>query len=300
MIIKDFMALRKTEGEIGVEIEYEGRNLPLYPDKWWRVTGDGSLRGNAAEFVFDGPLPQNKVPTAISYLKKMFEDNGYNPNNMPTSDRCGVHVHINCQQMSVREVFNFIILYLIFEDLLVKWCGKTREGNLFCMRARDAESFVSSMRKSIQETTFDPMYGDEFRYASINVGSLFKYGSLEFRAMRTPDNFDEICNWVDILCRLKRVSQDFKEPVEFVGALSGNPDRFISTVLGPYIELIETPDAEEMMFTCIRRLQPIIYAFDMAEYEKAAKKWDDRYKDAEKKRIEAKLLKKARVRRDFE
>lgn len=56
-IREDFAA----KGDVGIEIEVEGKNLPKHFEKYWRVEADGSLRGeDNAEYVLEKPSPLSK------------------------------------------------------------------------------------------------------------------------------------------------------------------------------------------------------------------------------------------------
>ena len=121
--------------EIGIEIEMEGQYLQIDPNKEWGFKGDGSLRGREAiEYITNGPIPREDVlKTLNDLLVHMAKDRGYkdHPSLLEPSDRCGVHIHINCQDLTFFQTFNYIFLYLLMEQVLVGYCGESREGNMF-------------------------------------------------------------------------------------------------------------------------------------------------------------------------
>ena len=123
------------ENEIGIEVEMEGSYLGGEKIKGWLREGDGSLRGHSVEFILNSPLSEKKAYIKLDALYKSLKNNSH----MDPSNRCAVHIHINCQNMEIKEVYNYISLYLILEDVILSWCGEEREGNLFCLRAKDAE-----------------------------------------------------------------------------------------------------------------------------------------------------------------
>src|SRR3990172_9397067 len=113
------LSLRKrTAGDVGVEIEVEGRNLP-YTEKYWKREADGSLRGpENAEYVLRKPATLTQLKMA---LKSLAIDYRASEAKVDESVRAGVHVHVNVQHMNMVEVYNFITLYLILEELLTKY-----------------------------------------------------------------------------------------------------------------------------------------------------------------------------------
>lgn len=261
--------LTEKAGDIGLEIELEMEGCPYIrapASKHWIRTSDGSLRGEGYEYVLREPVPIDSVPEAMHRLYKLFEC----PHNMPVSDRCGVHVHINVQRLTPLEIFNFVCLYLVFEDLLIEWCGPERMGNLFCLRSRDSLMpgfWLTQVAKDIDKL---PMYfkSDVVRYASLNLASLFKYGSLEFRGMRTPENWDDILTWVNILWKLREGAAYFKAPWEILEQCSAGPEQFFRKIFAPYDELLETPTMESDIYNAIRLIQPAIYSFNVERYRK--------------------------------
>jgi hypothetical protein len=199
-----------VDGEIGCEIEMEGRALQLPAAAMrgkWRQTEDGSLRGEGIEYVLPLPVSRATLARRLQQLKQNWDKYGASPQ---PSDRCGVHIHINCQSMTREEMFKFVTLYLVMEEILLAWCGPSRQGNLFCLSANDAPYLVQSLAAD-RHMGIIPRDDGDTRYAALNTESLRKYGSLEFRAMQTPDDIMRILLWVDALLAIR----DFSQTVEY-------------------------------------------------------------------------------------
>src|SRR5690554_4489434 len=269
MSVKQVFRVRGTEGDVGIEIEAEGVNLPR-ADRYWNRVHDGSLRGDgldrACEYVLKRPMTSEEAQEALTYLEEQYKENGTVVNDSP---RCGVHVHINCQRMSVLHLYNFMVLYLILEDVLVKWCGPTREGNLFCLRAKDAEYLLYVLSRALEEKSFRRRFStDEVRYASMNIRSLPTYGSLEFRAMEGTDDMERIGQWADMLLELREAATQYANPIEMIMSTSEEgPEAFVRHVLSePMANLIFSHEGWEMMVReGSRRVQEVAYAGDWDE-----------------------------------
>lgn len=188
-----------TSKSVGVEIEMEGVDLP--PElKHWRKEHDGSLRGHGAEYVFRQPYSYDRALDALSEMQVALSKY---ETTVEDSGRAGVHVHVNVRDMTVDQVNTFISLYLLFEDTLMDFCGPDRVGNLFCLRAKDAEELLFALEASMREEDYRLVARDEYRYASINCKAIHQYGSLEFRGMRSTSEMGVLVDWIDILLALK-------------------------------------------------------------------------------------------------
>ena len=73
----NLMGVRRQQGEVGIEVEVEGRHLDFHGNENWRTDGDGSLRGNSCEYVLKAPAPSRShsgkfepfsLPTAVQFI----------------------------------------------------------------------------------------------------------------------------------------------------------------------------------------------------------------------------------------
>lgn len=255
----------KTKGDLGIEIEVEGANLPDAP-KYWRREEDGSLRGEEnAEYVFRKPLTLDQTYAALEQLGAAYKENG---SRVDDSVRAGIHVHVNVQDLSLIELFNFITVYVVLEEILVDHCGEGRQGNLFCLRAMDAGYLITTLRKAIAKRQFQALGHDDLRYSSMNVKSLSTYGSLEFRAMRGTGDMERIYNWAKLLLTLREVAKTFYDPKAVIQGFSeGEAAGFVYRCLGEQAgAFLEDTDALRKVKSGMRRAQDIAYACNWELY----------------------------------
>ncbi len=107
--ILDLFRLSPVDGDVGVEIEVEAKYpLPQVNTPVWSTHTDGSLRDYALEYVTK-PIKIKDVPSAIQFLKTAIE-----PSAPKRSVRAGVHVHVNCQQITNEDLIKYIALYVLF------------------------------------------------------------------------------------------------------------------------------------------------------------------------------------------
>lgn len=262
---------KRTIGEVGLEIECEGHNLQkdLLP-KWWEFHKDGSLRGyDNAEYVLRKPIKFSEVSQAVNDLWDMFTSA---KTKLDLSNRTSVHVHLNMQKFHMNRLTAFLAMYFALEEILTEWCGDHRVGNLFCLRAKDAHSVITELKRFIKQDG-DYNLSDGFHYAGLNAQALQKYGSVEIRTLRGPVEPQPILDWVSILERIYVVSNDFPDPRGIIENFSGHdPIEFMDMILGPYgpkvrSEVEMTTEAiRQKLYEGIRLAQDISYCRDWSKF----------------------------------
>lgn len=154
----------------GLEIEVEGINLPTSISPHWRVERDDSLKTEEAwEYVTKKPHNLPEMSLRIRELDEAYSQCG---SLVHDSVRAGVHVHMNVQDWNIKQLMTFAICYYGLEDVLMKWCGENREGNLFTLRTKDAEFILFKLVQTMQERNLNILNTDVIRYASLNFLSL--------------------------------------------------------------------------------------------------------------------------------
>lgn len=256
--IRELLKLKKVIGDIGIEIEVEGENLPEAPGNW-RADEDGSLRGESAEYVMRNPVAYNRLLGELNLLEEVFNEDGV---VITESYRAGIHVHVNVQELTVPQLFNYITLFTIFEDVIVAYCNKSRQGNHFCLRTKDAGYLPQLLTSSAHEGNLSLLCTDAIRYSAMNITSVFKYGSVEFRSLESTKDFNKIYKWATILYNLREKALKFKDPQEIIYAVSmGGYEKFTKEVLGDYADRVYKQDGwEKSVKSGIRIAQDIAFA----------------------------------------
>lgn len=189
----------------GLELECEGRNVGSGPDpdnftKGWELHADGSLRnnhGSSGEWVFKGPVT---LKTAVGQVNNLFKFFDKQRAGLVTSNRTSTHVHFNIGDKNVYQVFNIFILFTILEGILDTFCGEDRNGNLFCLSSRHAEAQLKWVEYCLKDCSLS--FREEGRYCSLNLASINKFGTVEFRGMRGLDNAQDVVDWLNIVNEL--------------------------------------------------------------------------------------------------
>ena len=200
------------------------------------------------------PVVHDKVNISLHNLSKVIKEEGI---KQIDSVKAGVHVHINVQDLTIRQVMLFLSVYYPLETVLTKFCGENRESNLFCLRMRDAEYTISKLEIFLQDKKVHNLHTDELRYGALNFQSLFKYGSVEFRAMESTPSFDKILKWCDIIMSIKQYALKVKTGKDMMYALSGyGGHALMLEIFGEELtKLLEYPNMEKDMIKDARLVQ---------------------------------------------
>lgn len=238
----ELFALKACKGDVGVEIECEGRNLTPIMDATWTTEADNSLRGGfpheACEWVFSKPVPIRDVLPALQQLEDVQKKSKA---VFDFSFRTSVHVHVNVQQLSVDQISNLIYTYFLCETVMMNHVNQSRRGNRFCLRMEDAEGMVDYITKMIRAPEGDwKMLNphDAIRYSAMNIEALWKYGSIEFRGMEGNMDVNRIYNWCKAFVNMREFAKQFPN-VQFIHDffVKNSPERFFKAALGDVAEI---------------------------------------------------------------
>jgi hypothetical protein len=232
--------------QIGMEFEYEGVKDPEFiltsTDPYaalWVLHNDDSLKDYGAEYTFRDPLFGKDASNAIDWLMAEAVSRKFK-----CTKRAGIHVHLDVRDLEVPQLIGLIILYTIVEPILYRWIGENRENSIFCVpfykadeSLLDACGIISNAvadQKNNTHTAIETSKAFE-RYAGLNLQALAKFGSIEFRHMRTTHDKDRVINWINMIMSLKAAT--FKLPtsdgaiVQFAKGLTAN--QFLDYIFGP-------------------------------------------------------------------
>lgn len=286
---------KETKGDLGLEIEVEGKRLPHEDDtpEPWVYKHDGSLRGEEnAEYVLGKPIAFDDLPKTLDALWRAFK---INKSVIDDSNRTSVHVHLNCQRFHLNRLTAFMAMYFCFEDLLTHWAGEHRVGNLFCLRAKDAPAIVSQIKRFIKRSDemtqkYKPsLLSDHLHYSGLAVDALARFGSLEVRTLRGVSDPQTIIEWVGMLRRLYELSENFPDPRRIPEMFSEmGPLAFFSEIMGPMEATLrrDIPHSDQQirdaMMEGIRMAQDLCYCRNWQEYKEVRVKADPFGRDTKK------------------
>jgi hypothetical protein len=176
---------------IGIEVEVENNNNTGEVKHSWRIERDGSLRNNGLEFI-SKPLKPTQIETAIEHLYTNVIDK-----DAHFSPRTSLHVHMNCRELTFMQIYNIVLLYQCFEDLMYDYAGVERKKSIFCVPVGNTNYYINFRRHFGSGS----MVGWS-KYTGLNLGQLNNYGTIEFRHLRGTRDKQVIYQWLHFLFNL--------------------------------------------------------------------------------------------------
>lgn len=122
--------------------------------------------------------------------------NNYLAKNCCFSPRTSVHIHLNMQDFTTPQVFDYVLLYTLFEKLFYKFCGRGRIKNIYCVPLIDTDLLVQLSEKQPETAGWS-------KYTGLNLLPLQNYGTIEFRHMHGTNDVGKLCVWIDMITKLK-------------------------------------------------------------------------------------------------
>lgn len=185
---------------VGIEVEVENIREAVPIEAFWTHHIDNSLRNNGIEFV-SAPMNIKRVQIALQHLYEAMEHN----NKPDFSNRTSIHVHLNCRDLTQKQIKALVLLYCIFERHFYAFVGTRRLSSIFC---------VPVYRTNILSALNDCIDGPSLswhKYCGINLLPLMSggsngngYGTIEFRHLYGTNDTTVIMNWINnIICLRK-------------------------------------------------------------------------------------------------
>lgn len=267
-----------TQGDIGLELEIEGVNLPEGPavsaytskksSAQWVVHRDGSLRGGV-EYVFSEPAFIEELPGLLDHIFGELSKPGVTVRH---SNRTSTHVHINVRGMKVSEMTSFILLWGLFEPAAIDFCGVLRKSNQFCLSSKDTNGWLpETWFEAIRSGEF--AFSNEHKYNALNLGAFSRFGSFEFRCMAGAENPETVLGWVKFLLALREYAKTAL-PDEIAYAVSErSPEGILEDVctrydVPIYHALTDSEDFSERALENFREYQALSFCLPWSDLRK--------------------------------
>ena len=207
---------------LGVEIEWEHfQMLEANRFSFWRTEHDGSLRNNGIEFI-SAPLDRTDYPLAFTELRHTMGT----AFTARSSERCGVHIHLNVLGMNYGQFMALCVAYAAAEPGIMAYCGELRNDNVFCVpwfHTPDQLRLLSILLATArQRPRAKPTihynrcrdYGlPQFnKYQAVNLMPIWEHGTMEFRMAPTWESLDDIEAWGERIRALHDLAVNIGNP----------------------------------------------------------------------------------------
>lgn len=233
--VADCTGKKARRGDLGLELEVEAyKSLPKVKELSWSSKTDGSLRHIGMEYVSSAPIKcDDHKLTKLEFLAEKINKEGLGV--ISNSTRTSFHVHRNVSDWTPVQPWNAACAYWLFENLLLKYCGKHREGNQYCLRAKDASFVITACKNDIAGVAkgnlpFSHLGQSDIKYCGQNMRAIGGFGSIEYRTMRGSLQPQILHTWSNELFNLtKEASEGFQDPSALMDAYFGqDPIQFMS------------------------------------------------------------------------
>jgi len=170
----------------GVEIVWE--NYTHRTTRHWKLVYDASVAYEGLEIV----SPVLKGFEGLAELKKVTE--ALDEVGAKVNRTCGLHVHHDASDFTVKSFKNLYGLYARFEDTIDSMVAPSRRGsnNSMCMSPRTNLEQLKTV-KSVDEIV-GRVYSD--RYIKLNCQSFRRHGTIEFRHHQGTTNYEKMEAWI--------------------------------------------------------------------------------------------------------
>jgi len=191
----EFVGVRPQEvanviNATGIDCYFEGYHHNTTP--YWKLVTDASLDGVGGEIVSpilkgeDGAKQLEQVIAALDTL-----------DNIRVNVQCGLHVHLDVNDLTVGQIQSVYERYADYESQIDMIMPRSRRGqnSRWCRSVTDVKGRI----KNVRSKTKAGLAHAAGRYYKVNLQSLTRYGTMEFRQHSGTINFDKIINWVSFL-----------------------------------------------------------------------------------------------------
>lgn len=241
-LIHEFSGGAVKQGDVGVELEIEGDHLPSEVTGWV-VKEEGSLRGRNGrvvpmgepaedrpfEYVTHRPVTLRLLDTRLAALHTALTANN---TRVRLSERASTHIHVNMGGQTVKSLLGFLLVWICVEPVILRACGPTRNGNLFCLpsyETADLPHFIYRVGDAV-------LYGQRWpnnrgKYAALNTDPLMSLGSVEARCFPNTIQPADIAKWARWMVNIRDAGA-MLDPTRVIDVIYNNPNYIIQNIFG--------------------------------------------------------------------
>lgn len=199
----------------GVNIQDEHYNHTDHKTHY-KIVSDASILGsNPAEIV--SPILEGK--SGLNSLKIVCDT--LNEIGARVNRTCGVHVHLDAKNMTIEHWRNLYINYARLENIIDSFMPQSRRANnnSYCRSI----ALMPRLEATILHCENSEQIRSYFasRYYKVNIESLRRHGTVEFRQHSGSIDFEKISMWLTFLQKLLAYSKN--ETVENCATIEDVP-----------------------------------------------------------------------------
>lgn len=190
-------AVTRYLSDNGVNIYYAGYSHSV-SDQWKVVTDAsvtvGGIGGELVSPILSGVTGLFDLDRVVQILNEV--------PNIGVDRRCGLHVHVSWDGMTVAQVQTIVNRFTKYEDWFDSIQPVSRRANRFCKAVKGHPQFSNALafnpRSNYQSLQALGHIASD-RYVKLNLASLSRYGTIEFRQHSGTTDPVKVVNWVRFL-----------------------------------------------------------------------------------------------------
>lgn len=145
-------------------------------------------------------------PILHSYHSKGLEQIVTQASTQPQNSTAGIHVHVEASHLTTKQLGSLVYGYNVIEPILVS--SYQRETREYCKyRESDEAQYILRALKNEPYLPVKEFSSVGDRYVSLNLCSLRKYGTVEFRAMGPVYEYEYLIKWAQICRELVNIAK---------------------------------------------------------------------------------------------
>lgn len=214
---------------IGIEVEFEiprdSSHHEMSNVRGWTKHSDGSLQ-YGVEYVLTSPLYGDDLTRAIySFFNAEFA--------LVRNTTSSTHIHVDMteKETTLASIQTLLSIVYVLEPAIFRIVDPSRE---WCGYTNPLESADVGVLASLMAGSRGKFYTGTgsigSRYYGVNVQSLTKFGSLEFRYFPTATSAAELIDWIKLVQCIKLASLTLSESREVIETFfdANSYDKFLS------------------------------------------------------------------------
>jgi len=170
----------------GIQAQWEGYTHRT--TRHWKLVYDSSVRYEGLEIV----SPILKGTEGLAEMKLV--TNALNEAGAKVDRSCGIHVHHDATDFTLKSFKNIYGMYARYEDTIDSMVSNSRRGynNNMC------KSPSTNLEILKTATSVDEIIGSIYhdRYVKLNCQSFRRHGTIEFRQHQGTTSFEKLQAWV--------------------------------------------------------------------------------------------------------
>ena len=161
--------------------------------------------------------------------------------------RTSVHIHVGVRYLTVEQLLNLILLYLVVEPIFFafaeKYTGYRRQDNNFCVPISQSTlslnlPLILSKLKSSEVEVVHELGKRWKKYTGLNLLPICTQGTIEFRHLGGTIQFETLYQWISMIQNLRGFAKTHSTEVihNWIYSLnsSSNYIMFLTEVLGSF------------------------------------------------------------------